>query len=55
VDVLRIDSGGLTGKKVKAPVASGWFGSPTADSASFTPHATFGYVCPVLKAGIDTP
>ncbi len=55
VDVLRIDGGGKTGKKVKAPVPSGWFGSPTADSASFEPHPSFGYVCPVLKAGLDVP
>jgi hypothetical protein len=55
VDVLRIESGGTTGKKVKAPVRPEWFGSPTADSASFEPHATFGFVCPVLKAGVDTP
>ena len=32
VDVLRIDGGGLTGKKVKAPVRDEWFGSPTADA-----------------------
>jgi hypothetical protein len=55
VDVLRIDSGGLTGKKVKAPVSNGWFGSPTADSASFQSHPTFGFICPVLKADVDTP
>jgi hypothetical protein len=55
VDVLRIDSGGLTGKKVRAPVRSEWFGSPTADSASFQPSATFGFVCPVLKPGLNTP
>jgi hypothetical protein len=55
VDVLRIDRGGLTGKKVKAPVSDRWFGSPTADSASFQPHPTFGFVCPVLKAGVETP
>ena len=55
VDVLRIDGGGRTGKKVKAPVPSGWFGRPTADSATFEPHPSFGYVCPVLKAGLNTP
>ena len=55
VDVLRIDGGGRTGKKVRAPVPSGWFGLPTADSATFEPHPSFGYVCPVLKAGLNTP
>src|ERR671924_392500 len=50
VDVLRIDSGGLTGKKVKAPVRNEWFGSPTLDSASFQPHPVYGFVCPILKA-----
>jgi len=55
VDVLRIDSGGLTGKKVKAPVSNKWFGSPTADAASFQPHPTFGFICPVLKADVATP
>jgi hypothetical protein len=40
---------------VKAPVPSGWFGRPTADSATFEPHPSFGYVCPVLKAGLNTP
>jgi hypothetical protein len=55
VDVLKIDRGGLTGKKVKAPVSSKWFGSPTADSASFQPHPIFGFVCPVLKPDVDTP
>jgi hypothetical protein len=49
VDVLRIDNGGLTGKKVAAPVPGSWFGSPTIDSATFAPGPTFGFVCPVLK------
>jgi hypothetical protein len=55
VDVLRIDSGGLTGKKVKAPVRNEWFGSPTADSTSFQPHADYGFMCPVLKPDVDAP
>jgi hypothetical protein len=55
VDVLRIDGGGTTGKKVKAPVRSEWFGSPTRDSASFEPHPSFGFMCPVLKPDVDTP
>ena len=50
IDVLRIDNGGLTGKKVAAPVPGSWFGSPTLDSATFAPGPTFGFVCPVLKA-----
>src|SRR3954447_17961796 len=55
VDVLRIDGAGKTGKKVKAPVPQQWFGSPTADSVSFQPHATYGFMCPVLKPDVDTP
>jgi LVIVD repeat-containing protein len=59
VDVLKIDNGGRTGKKVKAPVKSSWFGStasPTSSfSESFTVHPTFGFVCPVLKANVSAP
>jgi hypothetical protein len=55
VRVLKIDSGGLTGKKVKAPVQNEWFGSPTADSVSFVPHPEFGFMCTVLKPDGDTP
>jgi hypothetical protein len=55
VDVLRIDSGGLTGKKVKAPVPDKWFGSPTADSASFQTSSVFGFMCPLLKPDVETP
>jgi LVIVD repeat-containing protein len=55
VDVLKIDSGGRTGKKVKAPVRNEWFGSPTADSASFQPHPDYGFMCPVLKPDVDAP
>jgi hypothetical protein len=55
VDVLRIDNGGLTGKKMKAPVRDEWFGSPTLDSASFQPSPTFGFMCTVLKPGVDLP
>jgi len=55
VDVLRINSGGLTGKKVKAPVRNEWFGSPTADSTSFQPHPDYGFMCPVLKPDVDAP
>src|SRR6476646_1906385 len=29
IDVLKIDGGGLTGKKVAAPVPGSWFGAPT--------------------------
>src|SRR3954467_822349 len=46
VDVLKIKDGGLTGKKVKAPVRDEWLGG-TRDS-TFQPHPTFGFVCPVL-------
>jgi hypothetical protein len=55
VDVLRIDGGGLIGKKVNAPVPSAWFGSPTQDSLAFQPHPTFGFVCTILKPDVDTP
>jgi hypothetical protein len=55
VDVLRIDSGGLTGKKVKAPVRNEWFGSPTADAASFQPHPVYGFMCPLLRPELNTP
>jgi hypothetical protein len=55
VDVLKIDGGGRTGKKVKAPVPAGWFGSPTADANVFEPHPVYGFMCPVLQPGIDTP
>jgi hypothetical protein len=55
VDVLRIDGGGLSGKKVKAPVRNEWFGSPSADSVSFQSHPTFGFICTVLKPDVDTP
>ena len=55
VDVLKIDGGGRTGKKVKAPVPAGWFGSPAADANVFEPHPVYGFMCPVLQPGIDTP
>ena len=55
VDVLRIDGGGLTGKKVKAPVRSEWFGSPATDSVSFQAHSDYGFMCPILKPDVDTP
>jgi hypothetical protein len=59
VDVLKIDGGGVSGKKVTAPVPSSWFGtqaSPTSSfSDSFQSHPIFGFVCPVLKADVDTP
>ena len=55
VDVLRIDGGGLSGKRVKAPVPQKWFGSPTADSASFVPHPVYGFMCPLLKPDLATP
>ena len=55
VDVLKIKDGGLTGKKVKAPVRNEWFGGPSADSAAFQPHPVYGFVCPILKPGVDAP
>jgi hypothetical protein len=47
VDVVKIKDGGLTGKKVKAPVRDEWLGD--APAGAFQPHPTFGFVCPVLK------
>jgi hypothetical protein len=55
IDVLKIDNGGLTGKKVKAPVRDEWFGSPAFDSASFQPSSQFGFMCPLLKPDLATP
>jgi hypothetical protein len=59
VDVLKIDSGGTTGKKVKAPVRSEWFGTQASEtssfSSSFQSHPTFGFICPVLKADVGSP
>jgi hypothetical protein len=51
VDVLKIQDGGLTGKKVRAPVRDEWFGEPR--DATFQPHPTFGFVCPVLQASVS--
>jgi hypothetical protein len=48
VDVLKIKDGGLTSKKVKAPVRNEWFGSPVADS--FAPSPVFGFMCPLRTA-----
>jgi hypothetical protein len=53
--IVRIAGGGLTGKKVKAPVRNEWFGSPTADSTSFQPHPEYGFMCPILQPDVDTP
>jgi hypothetical protein len=55
VDVLKIDGGGRSSGKVKAPVAAGWFGSPTADSTVFEPHPVYGFMCPILKPDVDSP
>jgi hypothetical protein len=59
VDVLKIDSGGTTGKKVRAPVRSEWFGTQASSTSSFSDsfqsHPTFGFICPVLKADVATP
>jgi hypothetical protein len=55
VDVVRIENGGIGGKKVKAPVPQTWFGLPTADAASFQAHPVYGFMCPILKPEVDTP
>jgi hypothetical protein len=59
VDVLRIDGGGRKGKhgkkrakRVRAPVPKRWFGTPTRQQAAFKASPTFGFVCPVVKAGL---
>ncbi|MGZ8695073.1 MAG: hypothetical protein ACXWYS_06500 [Gaiellaceae bacterium] len=55
MDVLRIENGGITGKKVKAPVPDKWFGSTAFDAASFQPHPVYGFVCPLLVSSAVTP
>jgi hypothetical protein len=55
IDVVHVDDGGRTGKKVKAPVPATWFGAPTFDAAAFQPHPVYGFMCPILKPGVDTP
>jgi LVIVD repeat-containing protein len=55
IDVIRIDGGGVDHGKVKAPVPNSWFGTPTADSISFEPHPVYGFMCPVLQAGVASP
>ncbi len=55
VDVIRIDKGGIGGKKVKAPVPQTWFGIPAADAAAFQAHPVYGFMCPILKPEVDTP
>jgi hypothetical protein len=55
VDVLKIDGGGVSGKRVKAPVAGSWLGSPTADANVFQPHPVYGFMCPVLQPDLDSP
>ena len=54
IDVLRIESGGTTGKKVRAAVRDEWLGDAVTDAA-FVPHPTFGFVCPVLKTVVSAP
>jgi hypothetical protein len=55
VDVLKIDGGGRSAGKVKAPVPGTWLGSPTADANVFEPHPVYGFMCPVLKPDVDSP
>jgi hypothetical protein len=56
IDVLRIDGGGRKAKARRAPVPSGWLGSSAGvRSEVFAPHPTFGFVCPLLKAGVALP
>ncbi len=50
IDVLRIQGGGRTGGKVRAPVRNEWLGRST--DARFQPGPTFGFVCPVLTPGV---
>src|SRR4051794_11229991 len=53
VDVVRIDGGGRTGKKVRAPVPQSWFGTQAV--SSFEAPPVYGFMCPVLKADVSTP
>jgi hypothetical protein len=59
VDVVKIDGGGTTATKKTAPVRSEWFGTQASDTSSFSDsfqsHPTFGFICPVLKADVETP
>jgi LVIVD repeat len=53
IDVLKIQGGGLTGRKVRAPVRDEWIGGSAIDAAKgFQPGPTFGFVCPVLRVGV---
>jgi hypothetical protein len=40
---------------VKAPVRKEWFGSPSADSASFEPHQVYGFMCTILRPDVTLP
>jgi hypothetical protein len=55
VDVLRIDGGGRNATTTKAPVPKSWLGSSASASDVFVPHPTFGFMCPLLKAGAALP
>jgi hypothetical protein len=55
IDVVRIDGGGRTGRKVKAPVPKQWFGSQALDSVAFEPHPVYGFACPILRPDVDAP
>jgi hypothetical protein len=55
VDVLRIERGGLTGKKVRAPVRDEWFGNADSGSRSFQSHPDYGFMCPILRADVELP
>ena len=52
IDVLKIDGGGLTGKKVKAPVRDEWIGDAVNRTRRSCRTPTFGFVCPVLQTGV---
>jgi LVIVD repeat len=55
IDVLRVARGGQAAAQVKAPVRAEWLGSPAADARSFEPSPQFGFMCPLLKAGVQVP
>ena len=55
VDVLRIDERRPDRQEGQGAGGKSWFGSPASDSATFEPHPTFGFVCPVLKSGLHAP
>ena len=42
-------------KTLTAPVRDEWIGGAAADAASFQLHPQYGFMCPLLKDGVDLP